>query len=520
MKLDAPLNLTHSTANIVLCTLNSRYIHCAFGLRYLFANLGGLKNQTEIKEFTIHERPIDIAEKLLEYNPKIIGFSVYIWNITEITEAVILIKQINPKIIIVLGGPEVSHLPDQPAVVEAVDYVVKGAGEVSFKQLCEQILDNKKPLNKVINGETIPLDKLALPYYLYTNDDIRNRIIYVEASRGCPFKCEFCLSSLDKTSKPFELDKFLIEMDTLIKQGARNFKFIDRTFNLKVSSSVTILEFFLERMRDDLYLHFEVVPDNLPEKLKEVLIRFPKNSLQFEIGVQTFDPEIQSLISRKQNNEKTCDNLRWLKEHTGAHLHTDLIFGLPGDSVDNFAKSFDQLVDLNPHEIQMGILKRLRGAPINRHNDEYQMVYSTTPPYSILSTKDISFKTLQDVNRFARYWDIIANSGRFKHTLEIILDKKQSSAFHRFMQLTHALYEITGSTWKISPERLYKLLYNVLVADFAINPSTVFEALEKDYSNSMKKGSLQLLLDKNKKPKAGKANKRQSNHQKNTVAIK
>jgi len=498
--------------DIILTTLNARYIHSAFGLRYLYANLGELQSQALIKEFTIHERPIDVVERLLEYQPLIIGFSVYIWNINEITQAVKILKQVAPHVLVVLGGPEVSHLPDKPDVVDSADFVIMGSGEVSFKFLCNEIIAGRKPLNKVIKGESIPLDQLNLPYEFYNDEDIRNRLIYVEASRGCPFKCEFCLSSLDKTSKPFALDAFLVEMDKLIKRGARNFKFIDRTFNLKVKTSVAILEFFLERMTDDLYLHFEVIPDNLPEKLKEALMRFPKSSLQFEIGVQTFDPEIQTLISRKQDNAKTCENIRWLREYTGAHIHADLIFGLPSDTLENFGKSFNQLVTLNPQEIQLGILKRLRGAPINRHSDKYEMQYSTTPPYTILKTKDIDFQTLQSVNRFARYWDMIANSGRFPHTLKIILDNVHHSPFSRFMQLTEALFNSEGSTWKISLPRLYKLLYNVLRHDLQISEDTTRLSLEKDFELSKQKGSLDILLNKQKTVRAGTANKRQRNH--------
>lgn len=492
-------------------------MHTAFGLRYLYANLGALQQQTLIKEFTIQERPLDIAEKLLSLKPRIIGFSLYIWNITETTETVALIKQIAPKTIIVLGGPEVSHYPDIPDIVNLADYTVQGAGEISFKRLCEEILTHKRPLNKIIKGEVSPLEQLALPYQYYTDEDLRNRLIYVEASRGCPFKCEFCLSALDKTSKPFGLSTFLEEIDKLFQRGARNFKFIDRTFNLKVSTSVNILEFFLERMTDNLYLHFEVVPDNLPDRLKQAIQRFPKNSLQFEIGVQTFDPEIQSLISRKQDNQKTCDNLIWLKENTGAHLHTDLIFGLPADTLENFAKSFDQLVALKPHEIQLGILKRLRGAPINRHDETYKMRYKQTAPYNILSTQDIDFFALQRVNRFARYWDMIANSGRFKHTLSIIIndengEKNNSSAFQRFMQLTDSLYKETESTWKIALPRLYKLLYGVLVDELLIKKNIVFDALNKDFAKSKQKGSLEHLLNKDKLARRGVPNKRQRNH--------
>jgi len=513
--------LINQQTNIVLTTLNSRYIHSAFGLRYLYANLGQLQKQTQIKEFTIHERPTDIVEKLLLLKPKIIGFSVYIWNVTEITQIVSLLKQVKPEIIIVLGGPEVSHLPDKPEVVDFADYTIQGAGEVSFYELAIQILNKKKPLNKAIKGIVAPLESLMLPYSCYTDEDIRNRIIYVEASRGCPFKCEFCLSSLDKTSKPFSLETFLNEMDILIKRGARNFKFIDRTFNLNVKTSVSIMEFFLERMRDDLYLHFEVIPDNLPDKLKDTLVRFPDNSLQFEIGVQTFDPNIQALISRKQDNNKTKENLRWIRENTGAHIHADLIFGLPSDTLENFAISFDQLVQLNPQEIQLGILKRLRGAPINRHSDEYQMRYSNQPPYTIISTSTIDFLTLQRIQRFARYWDMIANSGRFTHTLPLILGMQDNhnlngshanTPFFRFLRLTDALYEYSGSTWKIALPRLYILLFNVLTSDLGISLEIAKSYLEKDFKLSKQKGNFDSLLIKKKQQRAGIANKRQQNH--------
>jgi radical SAM superfamily enzyme YgiQ (UPF0313 family) len=502
---------TQSTASIILTTLNARYIHSAFGLRYLYANLGELQTVTCLDEFTIHQRPIDIVEKLLNKQPKIIGFSVYIWNITEITQTIAMLKQIAPHIIVVLGGPEVSHIPDQPDVVELADYVVMGAGEISFRLLCEQVLQGSKPLNKMIQGDAITLDKLALPYHLYNDDDLRNRIIYVEASRGCPFKCEFCLSSLDKTSKPFALDAFLKEIDHLYQRGARNFKFIDRTFNLKVATSITILEFFLQRMTDNLYLHFEVIPDNLPDKLKQILTRFPAESLQFEIGVQTFDPEIQRLISRRQDNKKTCENLRWLRQHTGAHIHADLIFGLPQDTLDNFAKSFDLLVSLHPQEIQLGILKRLRGAPINRHTDEYQLRYNPLPPYNILSTRNIDFNTLQRVNRFTRYWDMIANSGRFPQTLPLILAK---TPFKCFLQLSDALYSQSGSTWKIALKRLFELLYKVMTEEMNANQNVLKAALTHDYQRSGQKGLANFMQQQpiKKQYKTGTANKRQARH--------
>jgi radical SAM superfamily enzyme YgiQ (UPF0313 family) len=497
---------------ILLTTLNARYMHTAFGLRYLQANLGELQTKTVLKEFTIQELPLNITEQLLAYNPKIICFSVYIWNITEITQIILLLKQIAPEVTIILGGPEVSHHPDSPAIAEQADYIISGPGEQCLKALCQALLNGQPPTEKMIEGIATPLDQLKLPYDFYTDEDIRNRLIYVEASRGCPFKCEFCLSSLDKTATAFPLEPFLEAMDKLLKRGVRNFKFIDRTFNLKVTTSVRILEFFLDRMTDDLYLHFEVIPDNLPDKLKVILERFPNNSLQFEIGVQTFDPEIQTLISRKQNNDKTKDNIQWLRAHTGAHLHTDLIFGLPGDTLANFADSFDQLVALKPQEIQLGILKRLRGAPLNRHTKPYSMRFNPEPPYNILTTQDIDFNDMQRVNRLARFWDMIANSGRFSSTLPLIL---ADSPFERFIQLSDQLYQLAGSSWKISLKRQFELIYVILTTHFEQDTVVVKDALTQDYQRNKIKGlpNYEQPDQMTKAPRTGTANKRQQLHQ-------
>ena len=218
------------STKILLSTLNARYMHCAFALRYLFANLGELQAQAQIREFTIQQRPIDIVEQLLEQKPKIIGFSVYIWNVSETSRVIELLKQVAPEVMVVVGGPEVSFADDLPTLADQVDYIITGPGEISFRQLCNDLLDGKPMASNIIAGRAANLDELELPYAWYDAEDIRNRLIYVEASRGCPFKCEFCLSSLDKTARPFELQRFLDAMDDLYQRGARNFKFIDRTF--------------------------------------------------------------------------------------------------------------------------------------------------------------------------------------------------------------------------------------------------------------------------------------------------
>jgi len=501
--------------SIILTTLNARYMHCAFGLRYLYANLGRLQAQASIVEFTIRQRPLDIVERLLARRPQIIGFSVYIWNVTETTQVIELLKRIEPRIRVVVGGPEVSFADDLPALAQLADFVVTGPGEISFRDLCDDLLKQRPVAAKVIPGKNVELESLQLPYAWYSEEDLRNRLIYVEASRGCPFKCEFCLSSLDRTAKPFELARFLDAMDDLYRRGARNFKFIDRTFNLKVSSSVAILEFFLERMDPDLYLHFEVIPDYLPDRLQQVLTLFPPGSLQFEVGVQTFDPQIQQTISRRQDNDKTCANLRWLREHTGAHIHADLIFGLPGDSLQNFADSFDRLVALRPQEIQLGILKRLRGAPLNRHDHDYELRYNPCAPYNILSTRDIDFATMQRVNRFARFWDMIANSGRFAATLPVILRERP---FVNFLALADCLYELAGSSWKISLRRLFGLVFDALCDHLRYDPGRVRAALAADFARSGQRGRIELGAPRLAMVEAaGVANRRQRQHRRGSA---
>ena len=377
--------------------------------------MGVLSNRTLIKEFTIDQRPRDIVERLLQHDPKIIGFGVYIWNVEQMTKVIALLKLVAPNVTIVVGGPEVSYELDEQEIARLCDHVITGMADLEFAALCDKLLQNiEKPL-KVTVASNPQLKQLVLPYTLYSTDDIKNRFLYVEASRGCPFKCEFCLSSLDKTAWTFDLDRFLTELDSLYQRGARHFRFVDRTFNLKVKNSVRILEFFLERIDHKLFAHFEVIPDYLPESLKTPLTQFPSGSLQLEIGVQTFNPEVQSLISKKQDNDKTIENITWIRNHTNAHIHTDLIIGLPGEDLDSVAQGFNKLVSLKPHEIQLGILKRLRGSPIIRHTNEYEINYNPDPPYNVLSTNLIDFKSMQRMNRFARYWDLIANSGRFKN---------------------------------------------------------------------------------------------------------
>jgi len=509
--------------NIVLSTLNAKYIHASLGLRYLLANMGELRSQTVLREFTIARQAQEVVDELLlaleGEDQAIIGFGVYIWNVRQTTAVLRLLKAQRPDIRVVLGGPEVSHEVAEQEITRLADHVITGWGDLSFARLCRALLHGPRPLSKVIAGEQAALDSLVLPYGEYSDADLAHRLLYVEASRGCPFKCEFCLSALDKTAWAFDLDAFLREMDALYRRGARNFKFVDRTFNLKIDFSLRILQFFLDRLdaAESLFVHFEVVPDHLPVALKEMIARFPAGVLQFEVGIQSFNTEVQQRISRRQDNDRSAANLRWLVEHSQAHLHTDLIFGLPGEDLASFAAGFDRLYALRPHEIQLGILKRLRGTPITRHTAEFGMVYDAEPPYQVLATGAVDAATLQAFSRFARYWDMFANSGRFRQSLPLLLDSPGGSPFQAFQGFAEWLWQRSGKTHGLSPESLVDVLFDYLCGLVGLSEQVVRQALLADYLASGARGSPQSLREvlpkRDPLPRPGRAlSQRQAQH--------
>ena len=520
--------------DIVLATLNAKYIHASFGLRYLMANLGGLREQACMAEFHINQTPLEITEAVLLHEPRIVGFGVYIWNVEQTTEVVALLKRIRPELIIILGGPEVSYETDGQEIVALADHVITGEADVKFAEVCRQLLEDRRPRlswqtglwpvetagdgclpgqpgrlsSKIIPAELPTLTSLASPYDFYTDEDLAHRVVYVEASRGCPFTCEFCLSSLDLPVRAFPLDAFLSAMQRLLDRGATQFKFVDRTFNLHLPTSMGILQFFLDRWRDGLFLHFEMIPDRLPEQLRALIRKFPPGAVQFEVGIQTFDDATSKNISRRQNLERLADNLRFLREETGVHVHADLIVGLPGEGMESFGRGFDRLVALGPQEIQVGILKRLRGTPIIRHDAEFAMRYAPHPPYEILATRDISFPDMQRMRRFARYWDLVANSGNFSKTLTLlwgggvsnqsgkvisnqsdaaprntlITDYSSSaSPFASFLRFSDWLHATLRRTHQIALQSIAQGLFDFLTVENHADPATVAAALEADW---------------------------------------
>lgn len=521
--------------DIVLATLNAKYIHASFGLRYLMANLGELRERAFLAEFVINQAPLEIVEAILTHEPRIVGFGVYIWNVEQTTEVVALLKRIRPELIIILGGPEVSYEIEGQAIVALADHVITGEADVKFAEVCRALLNDEtrmsncesssnaeasssfairhSSLPKVIASELPTLNQLASPYDLYSDEDLAHRVIYVEASRGCPFTCEFCLSSLDIPVRAFATDSFLASMQRLLDRGVKQFKFVDRTFNLHLPTSMGILQFFLDRWREGLFLHFEMVPDRLPEQLRTLIKQFPPGVVQFEVGIQTFDDTTSKNISRRQNLDRLEDNFRFLREETGVHIHADLIVGLPGEGMDSFGRGFDRLVRLNPQEIQVGILKRLRGTPIVRHDDEYAMIYAPHPPYEILSTRDIPFPDMQRMRRFARYWDIVANSGNFTNTLQLLW-RDGASPFTEFLRFSDWLHATLRRTHMIALPVIAQSIFDYLINESGVDRELAVATLEADWHRTPSREALNL---RGKHPAPGKlspanATRRQARH--------
>lgn len=490
---------------ILLVTLNATYQHAAFGLRYIHANMKELRDRTRILELTTALSAKDIAEKILARKPAIVGFGVYIWNTRATEDVVRVLKKVAPEIRIVLGGPEVSYEAEKQTLCEAADNVIQGEADVLFYEYCRDVLAGAPPEKKFIKGALPDLKTIETPYALYTDEDIKNRFIYVEASRGCPYKCEYCLSSLDVSVRNFPLEPFLADLDSLIRRGARSFKFVDRTFNLSPTISGAILEFFLARIELGLFLHFEMVPDRLPEALREQIKKFPAGSLQFEIGIQTFNPEVAKNVSRRQDYLKIAENLKYLKAETGVHTHADLIVGLPGETLESFGQGFETLLELAPDEIQVGILKRLKGTPIVRHDREFQMVYDESPPFQILRNRDFTFNDLQRMIRFARYWDALGNSGRFPRWMDATRAHAAETGrgfFREFLELSDHLGEQATSAHNPQLSTLAKQVAAHCRDEWNWDEEKIAETLGEDYRRAGKTDSPEWL----------KAPKRQRRH--------
>jgi len=463
-------------ADILLTTINARYAHTSIALRYLYANLRELQKQCSIYEFILGADLQEMAETVLKENPRIVGISVSIWNAAESVQLVRLLKLLSPETTLILGGPEVSHPPLRLDYSNA-DYIISGEGETVFRDLCKGLLSGKAPEHGTMAASGESLEELLLPYRFYTDHDLANRVVYVESSRGCPFVCEFCLSSIDRTVRYFDLNRILEAFERLWRRGARHYKFIDRTFNLDPRRAAAILDFFLNK-KPPYLVHFEVVPDHFPEEIRSRLKQFPPASLQLEVGIQTLDPQVAANIRRKIDPVRIQENLHFLENETNIHLHTDLIIGLPGETPEGFGKNLDRLVSWTSAEVQIGMLKKLSGTSINRHDRAFGMVYSSQPPYTILKNELIPFPEMQRLRRLAKFWDLVYNRGNFKETVLLLFENGR--VYTSFSLFSLWLYQQTGSTHSIALNRMARYLFAYLTEERKIEKNIVADRLTRD----------------------------------------
>ena len=478
--------------SILLAAINARHSHASLGARCLLANMGDLRPQTRLLEFTLQQSAAEIAEAIAAQNPRILALGVYIWNTARVTELLPLLRQKLPDLNIIFGGPELPPMePPTTPSGEAADFLIPGEGDLAFPALCREILGGSAPhglapwVNQVLHPPPPDLAILQLPYDEYTDADLAHRLLYVESSRGCAMRCDYCVSANDASVRFFPMPALLAAFDRLLTRGARQFKFCDRSFNLDIPRAVEILSFFLERIPQNpgLFLHFEMLPDRFPAKLREILSRFPPRSLQLEIGIQSFNPQVLETIRRPQNLDRAADNLRFLRDHTHAFLHTDLIAGLPGETPDSFADGFDRLVALGPHEIQLGILKKLPGAPIARHDDAFAMRYAPAPPYEILSTRDWPAEHLARTARFAHYWDAIVSSNRFLAAAPLIW-AEEKSVFASFMAFADWMGTRFPCEHGVPLSALVEAVFEFLTALRGVPPATAADTLLRGYRHA------------------------------------
>ena len=490
--------------DIVLATINAKWIHPSLALRLLKANLGRLESSCEILEFALRQPLAEKVEPLLAARPRLLGLSVSVWNHKATLELLdVLAKKWShdglsaAKPLVVLGGPELSWLPADAEILRHADYVIRGEGEESFRALCYRVFLGIEQQDKPEPSFAADLNVITQAYHLYTDEDVQRKLVYVEASRGCAFGCDFCQGSIfGKGVREFPLEPFLAEMESLIDRGTRTFKFLDRSFNLNIGRAAKIMEFFLERLgaKDNpppvpqaelplrnppFCVHFEMVPFRFSDTLlRELLPRFPSGSLRLEVGIQTFNPQCAALIHRAGNAEEAIEALRFLRRDTNAIIHADLIAGLPGEDITSFGAGFDRLwqalseSDLKPQkaqgnkgflmrdsffEIQLGILKCLPGTAIARHCQPHGISYAPEPPYEVIETAALPAAELDRIKNFARFWELIVNRNPFPGLLPSILPPGQP-AFERFMHLSGRLLETFGRNWGIDRQDLLNAL--------------------------------------------------------------
>jgi radical SAM superfamily enzyme YgiQ (UPF0313 family) len=488
--------------NITLLGINSKFVHTNLAIRYIKKIIEGIDgyNLTMV-ESSINNQLPNIIREVIESKPKILLISTYIWNKEFVFKIIVELKKIDPKLEIYLGGPEVSY--DATEIMknyDEIDGILVGEGEKIVKKLltCDKsevlgVYYREKEEIK-FNGFETPIENLDIipfPYEDWELIENKGKIFYYESTRGCPFRCSYCMSSIEKSVRSFNLPRVKKDLLTFLDAGVNLVKFVDRTFNLKKEHYMEVWKFLVENYRPNATFHFEISADLFDDEVIEFLSKVPKNLFQFEIGVQTINEKTMKLIRRNNDLPKLSKNVLAIKDNI--HLHLDLIAGLPKEDFETFKKSFNYVYNLKPEMIQLGFLKILKGTEISSQINDYNYKYLSFPPYEVISNDYISYEELLKLKDVEEVLDFYYNSGDFIKSLEFIITNFYSSPFEFFLDIAN-FYEEKGH-FKVSHKKL--AIFNFLVDfynemkfnnDSSEDKEKFIEYLKFDYLNLGKPG--------------------------------
>lgn len=473
----------------LLIGINSKYIHPTLSIYQLAYNT---TYPVSLKEFTIKDSVEKIVDYIINEKPTLVGFSVYIWNINIVKE---IIKKIrNTSILILLGGPEVSYNASEYILNNEADFVINNEGEESFHLLLSA-LHNNTPLydvpNLVYMDKEVKETNTILPnlenIYLATTDvlDYKNRIVYLESSRGCPYRCSYCVASTSNKVRMFPLDNVLNILNTLMKEQVKTVKFLDRTFNADPKYLVTILD-FIEENNISTTFQFEIVVDRLTNDMLDKIKSYKQSTLRFEIGIQSTNDVVNKSIRRNQDMEKVKENILYLNSIPNLELHVDLIAGLPFEDLSSFKNSFNETFSLFSKELQLGFLKFLKGTHLMTMIEEHEYIYDQNPPYEIIQNKYLSKYELQEIHKVEETLEKFYNLGIFKNFWSYFKNNQMDDYYKFFLDFYNYLEKVNFSFLKYQVLDLFINFDNFLKEYFKDIYHILYEYLILDYYSFFK----------------------------------
>jgi len=500
------------TLKVVISTLNSKYIHSSLAPWCLSAGVAtycDIAISAEVVEGTINEKLKNVADRIISQHPQVIGFSCYIWNIAKTKELITLVNNQLPSAIIVLGGPEVSYnaatvLKENPLV----DFVLSGEGELPFAILLNAILNNdftqvipglcfRKNEQIVVAPEYISTEEPPTPYTQMYFDSLNGRISYLETSRGCPYSCAFCLSGRCGNARFFDIERAKKELLLLANCGTRTVKLVDRTFNANRKRAIEIFDFIIKnygaQIPEGVCFHFEIAGDILDEETINLLSTAPVGLIQLEIGLQSFNPKTLKSVNRKTDMSRLEKNIKSVIESANMHIHIDLIAGLPFENWDSFENSFNIAYALKPNMLQLGFLKLLYGAPMREQPIDFPCEYLKEPPYEVTKTPWLSKEELAQLHYVEDALERIYNSGRFRRSLNILIDKCDCTPFELFLKF--GLLASEHGTQNISLNDYITLIFEYFSVQKSIDKIKLRDAMVCDYLATNASGLLPPILE-------------------------